>query len=414
MSLPSHMQSINPTLSGQKAEGQFRCFWWLPKELRLKIWRQAMEQHRFLKVSVKDRVRCDHGVSEKTSTEAPYCVHVDGHQVLSKYLRVNQESREETLKFYRVHLPCRLYTRLTDGDRSTTPGILYINPEVDYLYISFEWSVKDTLFSFFNRIKNVHDSQHVGILNLAIDVNTLNGNDLCLLQPSDINPEDLNAAREILMHIREVFFVSTPRVGRQVMGILSGLPTGDTFWNRSLPIMARPSSFQRLKRDPRNITEDLERVHVGLSDPRTMSSQWLEFIEKWTGSPHASQTQYHFLLAFDPIIGSGEGILDSACAEGFLHREEDNWTNEEGGRSSTWFSGRDDLKWPIGATREDYDAQDKASFVKPAFGFWLFPMQAMGPLQEDGVPEGEGFRHRGKAILDLKEHFPELALLNVC
>ena len=413
MSLPSHLQMINAPTTGQENCELFPSFRLLPKELRLKIWRHAMQRQRFLKVCVKDRVRCGHDLPEPTSFQEPYCAHIDGHQVLPKYLRVNHESREETLRFYRVHLPCMLYTGQTSGKRNATPGMMYINPEDDYLYLSFEWSVKNTLFPFCCRIKNTHDPRHVGILNMAIDSNTLNSNDLCLLQPSDVNLEDLEKTREILWHLEEVFFVATPRAGRQVMGSMSGLPTGDTFWNRSMPIMARNSSFQRLEQDPRGIAEDLKKVHVGMSDPRTMYSQWLEFLKKWYGPSQASQTRYQFLLSFDPIIGEGEGILDRVTAEGFLHREEDRWTNEKGSESSTWFTGRDDIKWPIGATQGEYDAQDKASFVKPAFGFWLFPMEAMGPLQEEGVPENEGFRQRGKAILDLTKHWPELALLHV-
>ena len=304
---------INATVSAQNNGKDFRVFSLLPKELRMKIWRHAMQQQRFLKVRIKDREHCDPDLADVTSTGERYYAYVDGHQVLSKYLRVNRESREETLRFYRVHLPCRLYTRHTKtGNDIASPGKIYINPEYDYLFISPEWSVKNSLFDFLYHLKNTYDPLGVGLLNIAVDTNSLNANDLYLMQPSDIDTGAFKATQSILTHLREVWFVSTPRAGRQVMGYMSGLPTGDTFWNRSLPIMARPSSFERLERDPRDIADDLKRVHVGLSDPRQMYMRWLDFLDKWGGS--APQINYRFLLAFEPIIGAGEGVLDRRSA----------------------------------------------------------------------------------------------------
>lgn len=86
--------------------------------------------------------------------------------LLSKLLRVNRESREEALMFFRVHIPCR-FSATRKG--RTAHGTLHINPEWDFLHISAEWPAKNTLISTLYHLKTMHDPRHVGLLNLAVD-----------------------------------------------------------------------------------------------------------------------------------------------------------------------------------------------------------------------------------------------------
>lgn len=54
----------------------------------------------------------------------------------------------------------------------------------------------------------MHDPRHVGLLNLAVDGNGLNGNGLYQLLFSDLDSEVRSAFLETLAQLHEVWFVS--------------------------------------------------------------------------------------------------------------------------------------------------------------------------------------------------------------
>ena len=156
---------------------------------------------------------------------------VDGSQLLSECLRVDHESREEALKLYRVHLPCRFTSGISE-EGPTSHGTLHVKPKWDILYITAEWPAKDTLIAFIHRLKTIHDPRHVGLLNLAISVNGLTGNDIIGVNPSEVESDTRSAFVETLTQLREVWFVSTPAVTRQIVGPLSGFGTAGAMFNR--------------------------------------------------------------------------------------------------------------------------------------------------------------------------------------
>src|SRR5947207_4121001 len=146
-----HLQIFICDRASHEEESNFLLFPLLPKELRLKIWRHTLQRQRIIQLRLQARV-------QQTATQAAeitgsaiknkhYCAVVDGCQVLSKLLRVTSESREEALKFYRVHLPCR-FTGGPTGEGTTCPGTLHFNPEYDFLRIIPGYPVKDTLVDF--------------------------------------------------------------------------------------------------------------------------------------------------------------------------------------------------------------------------------------------------------------------------
>jgi len=213
-------------------------------------------------------------------------------------MRVNSESREAALEFYRVHLPCWL-TAGAIGEGTTRPGTLHFNPEYDFLHISPRSPVKDTLVDFLYHLRTTHDPHRVSLLNLAVETNDLNANDLYKLESSDLDPVVRTALVETLTQLHEVFFVATPRAGRQILGFQSGIPTSETILNRSFPIKAMAPTFERLHRDPRPIAQDLRQVFVGTGDPRHMLQLWRQLLKKWGVSP--PRIEYRFYLAITPI-----------------------------------------------------------------------------------------------------------------
>ncbi|KAL8740591.1 MAG: hypothetical protein Q9190_006731 [Brigantiaea leucoxantha] len=391
----SHLQVFVPNSITHNEALKFPLFPLLPKELRLKIWRHALQRHRIIKLRLEAQREEAAQEAEITSADESdlCCAVVDGCQVLSKYLRVSAESREEALKFYRVHLPCKLIGRTTTKGL-TSHGILYFNPEYDFLRISPRTPLKDTLFGFLYHLKTTYDPLNIGLLNLALDFKDLNVINLDRLQPSDLDVKVRIAFVETLTQLQEVFFVSAVRAGRQIFGLMSGFLTSETIFNRSFPIMATAPTFERLDRDPRPISHDLRKVFTGTSDLRLMLLHWQRLLKKWCIC--APRIEYRYLLTFDPTR-EGDEISDRTSAKKWLQKEDDEWRNPKSHWDQSFLIQREDLR--------------KAA--RPAFGFWLFPVEALGPFHGEGVAENEGFRPEGKRILDMREHWPELAFLSL-
>lgn len=245
---------------------------------------------------------------------------------------------------------------------------------------------KDTLVSFPYHLKTIHDPRHAGLLNLA--VNGLNGNGFYELLLSDLDSEVRSAFVETLTQLCEVWFVSTPRAG---------------MFNRSLPIMTVVPMFERLHRDPRAIAQDLKAL-TGLAGLRDVIQLWLQLQKKWRIVPLG--IDYRFLLAFDPTI-AGDPISDRTSAKTWLQKEDDRWNGRA--PDDGFLMGRE-VKWPVGAENEKPINEDLEKAVRPAFGFWLFPVEALGPTDQEWLCKDQMYRPRGKAFLDMTEYWPELAL----
>lgn len=408
MNSPPHLQPINSRQFTHHDEAStFPLFTILPKELRTKIWRYAMRRQRIIRLHINNQ----RGKTASEAGENPdsvgngelYFTVVDGSQLLSKFLRVDKESREEALKLNRVHLPCR-FTSGATKEGPASHETLHFNPESDILYISAEWPAKDTLIAFIHRLKTIHDPRHVGLLNLAIDANGLSGNDIIGVQPSEVKSETRSAFVETLTQLREVWLVSTPLVGRQIVGPLSGFGTAGAIFNRAFPIVSTLATFERLPRDPRSISKDLENTS-GLGSSRDALQYWLRLLKKWQISPQ--KVRYRFFLAFDPRTAGGN-ISDRVSAKAWLQKHEDQWNGQGPGDG---FLPKDvKAKWPVGAQDEKYRNEDLENAVRPAFGFWLFPLEALGRIGKDGLLIDEETRPRGEMFRDMTEHWPELGL----
>lgn len=409
MTSQPHLQPINSCQFTHQYASTFPLFTILPKELRTKIWRYAIRRQRIIHLHINNQ----RGKTASEAGENPdsvgngelYFTVVDGSQLLSKFLRVNEESREEALKFHRVHLPCR-FTSGTTREGPASHGTLHFNPESDVLYISAEWPAKDTLIAFIHRLKTIHDPRHVGLLNLAIDGNGLTGNDINGVQPSEVDSETRSAFVETITQLREVWFVSTPLVGRQIVGPLSGFGTARAIFNRAFPIVSTLATFERLPRDPRSIAGNLEHT-PGLGSSRDQMQCWLRLLKKWQISPE--KVRYRFFLSFDSRITVGGGnISDQVSAKAWLQKQEDQWNGQ--GPDDGFLPKDVEAKWPVGAQDERYINEDLENAVRPAFGFWLFPLEALGRIGTDGLLVDEEPRPGNQMFRDMTEHWPELGL----
>ena len=407
MASPPHLQPLN---SSQLKGLSFPLFTALPKELRTKIWRYALRRQRIIELHINNQ----RGKTAYEAGENPdsvkngelYFTVVVGSRLLSKFLHVDKESREEVLKFHRLHLPCR-FSNGTGKKGSASHGTLYLNPEWDIFYINAEWPAKDSLIAFIYRLKTIYDPRHIGLLNLAIDRNGLTGNDIGGVQPLEVKSEIRSAFIEALTHLREVWIVSTPVVGRQIVGPLSGFGTSGTIFNRAFPILSTFSTFELLPRDPRSISRDLKNTY-GLDSSRNVLQYWLRLLKKWHISPR--KLRYRSFLAFDPRM-AGNYISDQVSAKAWLQKQEDQWNGH--GPSDGFLRKDVKAKWPVGAHDEKYRNEDLENAVRPAFGFWLFPLEALGRIGEDGLLIDEETQPREEMFKDMREHWPELGLLSL-
>lgn len=174
-------------------------------------------------------------------------------------------------------------------------------------------------------------------------------------------------------------------------------------------------TFERLHRDPRLSAQDLKQVYVGSSTPRDAMHDWRKLLKKWNIAP-PPQTRYQFFLNFDPT-GRGDEIFNRGSAKKWLQEEDDVWNILGGVRStrshryavSHYELYKREIS-PVGAMSEKYRHEDLEKAVKPAFGFWLFPLDAHSPILGEETSEDEGYRHRLGQLLDLTSYWPELAL----
>ncbi|KAF2268080.1 hypothetical protein CC78DRAFT_576629 [Lojkania enalia] len=385
-----HTLIFNDNHNARNQDQSFPHFSLLPKELRLKIWQHALERDRIIKVrigahpSVLELRLAEHSgraprpdiqILGSYGDSERHRVIVTAGQTMPTLLHVTRESRGESLRFYRVHIPCAFAD--PNGNEKGS-GTLYFNPEHDFMLINPQWPVKDSLIDFLYHLKTKLDPRGVGLRRLAIDSNSLLGNDLSMLQPSDLPDEVRAAVTLVLEDLDEVFFVSTVRVGRQLLGWKSGIGSSAYLYNRSFPVQAIATTFDR-RRDPRSIAPDLKRVYVGMGREGDMVILWHQLLAKFGIGTDNKHTEYRFLLTFDPTI-DGDPIVDQKSAETWLMKESERWQNEAGELSIN-----DDLR------------QD----AKTTLGFWLFPIEVLekAPSYEDGPVK----------MLDLSEYWPELA-----
>ncbi|KAI0426699.1 hypothetical protein F5Y09DRAFT_333918 [Xylaria sp. FL1042] len=382
----SHLQIFTSHDVAPTYIDEFPLFAALPTELRIEIWQLALKHQRIIKIRLRNRSITDDLLARQgaarpsTRVHERYGVFVNGYQTISKLFRVNKESRDVSRAFFRVHLPCWMVRDSTRTD-AMKPGILYFNPEHDFLHIGIDTG---RVVEFLHDLKNVHDPRNVGLLNLATGINDLTARGgLCTIKPSTLNHRLKTSLTETLLQLRQVFFVQVQFTGRQLFGLGSLGPTDENVINRSFPIETVIPSFSRLSPDPRPIEKYLGKVFVNV-DPRRMFIAWRQLLGSFLGVDDVSQTEHRVLLTH----GSYREIYNYESAKERLQHEQNTLISETGGSS------------------EDVRGENPEEPVRAAFGFWLFPTTAFGPLPgPDDV-----FRSEPPRFIDFKGYWPDLAL----
>ncbi|KAK3362499.1 hypothetical protein B0T25DRAFT_7734 [Lasiosphaeria hispida] len=418
MATPQRLQTIN--LKSCAARGDhvsFGQFPLLPTELRLRIWKFSIIKHRLVEIEV-EAPESDLGSGHATpapplysSTNAlnkvisgrNYTATVqNGLHLHTKLLRVNRESREVALKFYRLHIPCRMRTSRSSSLRIGPKGqqaTLYLNPEFDFVHLRHRGPVEHTTLDFMHDLK-AYDPRGVGLVNLALDMNGMPFLHESLVGSySRLRAELAAPCRaslvDTLSQLRNIIWMADSHFGRAIMGPLQDFRDAGVRFNHSMPVRSSTSSFDLLTRDPRpaaQVEPDLRYVLTACRDPRQMHVQWTELLEKWSVLPR-HQINERVLFAYE-LPDYEAPIYDVDTADKFLAEEERSWIQGQT-RRQFWVK-----KWAGRLPVESPEELEKAS--RPAIGFWLFPIKALGSL--------EGDIYSSKKMFDMTGHWPELAL----
>lgn len=382
MASSRHLQIINPSYSNGDFVDTFRYFPRLTIELRLRIWQLAIKQHRLLEIEVE-------ATSKDNLNGQKYNATVKAFQLHSKLLFVNRESREVALKFYRVHILCYLQ-RVENGITRTRRSFLYFNPEWDFVHLNLSHGLEsgNAVASFFHDLK-VTDPRGIGLLNLALSHNNM----LHLQSYVDMTEARLNASLvATLSQLRNLIWVAQSHAPRGIFGLLHGFQGIGVQFSHSMPIKSNKPSFNLLSRDPRPVGPELKSVLTGASDPRRMRVMWREVLKK-CGISQTQPTKERVLFAFEPTQWDLP-ISNITEANQFVKEEEEKWLSYQEQKKN--LIKKFARKAPIESPEE------LANAVRPAIGFWLFPAEALGSIDEE-------FKSM-KSSFDMTGYWPELAL----
>ena len=340
----------------------FQLFSILPPEIRRLVFELSLKKQRVLEIRLLGFQDYEF---ERDDPDKLYEVEVKVRKGYSKLLRVNRESRQIALDFYRVHLSGCFSYNGPAFNRVT----LRINPEYDLIVIDEPGSV-DPLVSFLSDIKRF-DPKNVGVTKLGW---TKNGMDLLVRDMVLGNQDQHDIFAASMSHVREVIFRDVVydykaywdnfHFGRwNITG-----PAAVEF-NHSLPIMGGSVSFERLPADPRHIADDLRHVYPGSADPLAIPAKWFGML-RHIGVKLTNPVQYRFMLSFAPHIDERPSNRESA----------EQWLHNNYAAFRRTIERRQFL--PLQKMQGDIEVAEQRK-VNPVVGFWLFPLGALGELPDD-------------------------------
>lgn len=269
----------------------------------------------------------------------------------TKLLRVSSESRRAALRFYRVQVPCYCKRKGRTVERT-----LYFHPELDTLHITGL-----DLFPSFSHMLWKLDARRVGLVNIVLSEGYLRRSFGKLQNPRSW--EDKHLVRRTLKRLRSVIFGYDGHVGRSTPN--NPLHPGtdlkpENQIHRSRPLLASVSTFQRLPQDPRPVGKELKNVCMGIGDPRDQPHRWFELLKKWRIRYKDRSVNYRFMIT------SRKGRVRNR-REAFLslQKEKTKWQ-----------------RWQQKCVERGVPCGDDEQALPSAFGFWLVPIDAFGPLSE--------------------------------
>ncbi|KLO94930.1 uncharacterized protein LW93_3623 [Fusarium fujikuroi] len=397
------VQILNPAMLSTSSFPQFNKF---RPEVRDKIWIQSLNHERILKIySEENRVE----VRERIA--------------MSKLFVTNRESRAAAKKFYRVHIPCT-YVHMT----STYDGILYVNPELDIIHVS-QWSYFPELAHHIWRL----DPLHVGIVNLALQ--TYGSCCRYYIFSSSFETDcDLENVKAAVQRLKRFIFVCHGVYDSETCQYRENRRRPDRAIASSpfVPVKPHVPVFQIMKQDPRAVGDFLDGVDLDeLLRLPAVVNDWFKHLEEW-GINNDPAVLYQIMMSYPD------------CDPEIIVRENACWAHDVSDQPSGLSTPNNTLTKSVQAVYHRKDAiafaenemeerkrildeilEDESELddediediekifrqdVAPAFGFWLFPLEALHgsmltPNSEMRI--GDFYTELQKQF---KKHTPQLCL----
>ncbi|KAK2032922.1 hypothetical protein LX32DRAFT_670793 [Colletotrichum zoysiae] len=421
-----HLELFNPV--HQKTGHQnFTLFPQLPAEIRILIWKHALQRHRMIHIVLEKRVERRAGNETKTAERYTllnglgrsvsgnhYKVVTPTRHVLlpGNVMMVNKEAQAVVLAFYPVPIPCYLKSNVDMEGKSST---LRLNLDWDYLRISAD-NALPLFFDFVHDLR-ANDPGGRGLRHLVVEDSHFRIAEMPSLSPTYLDARALAAFRDTLAALKTIWFKSTPPGGRG-LDVLTWLRAN--VFNYGFPVFPAFTFFETPLPDPRDISRDLRNVGGSVPDWREMPLGWRMLLRRLGISPEdvegAPGTDVRVMVAADQE-GDIRTREDAARA---LHEEDFDWLQLQ-----WWFRGWDSPRPGGGGDRpagcfttasglrpslpELDGPKVLAAAPRPALGFWLFPVDAFGQIPEEDPDSWI----RSKGIFDLSSYWPDLALVDV-
>ena len=170
--------------------------------------------------------------------------------------------------------------------------------------------------------------------------------------------------------------------------------------NRSYPVHAATETFDLIA-DSRSIDADLQMVSVGW-DPRSMACLWQQMERNFDIVRGPGTTPDYVCHISSPLYNKAEQLIirSSTEAKTGLQLDYQDWR-------SSWEKGG----WCERVGYADPDTPEAlANAPLPAFGFWVFPLDAFGKVPEEDF---EDIRWDNQMVLNLQQHRPQLGLYSL-
>jgi hypothetical protein len=365
-----HLQVLNP------AELiSFPLFPKLPPEVRCLIWQQAMSYERNINIELFKSYDLE-GLTwnpQRTSTEnaipsdpAPdtYTATVSYGTVMSALFHTTSESRQEAKRFYRVRLHSVSFIR----GGTTLKGTLYLCPELDTINLNFMMGSLRGFDEFASDVWN-NDPNKIGLVNIGISAD-INMDDARLM--AHRRPRQHQVLKECIERLERITFVRV--VPWYPSGIGCSIPgMTDREWNRSVPVTGKSGGVDYLETDPRPIQNDLRRVYLGSTDPRIAVRAWSFLLGRLGINSENLNKDCSFRLCYEKARAI-HCILSLRMSQrlGSQISQTDRRIAQE------WMQGG--LAYSRTRRREREIPEELSKEPQMAIGFWLFPLESIGPL----------------------------------
>ncbi|KAI8659170.1 2EXR domain-containing protein [Fusarium sp. Ph1] len=356
-----YLELLNPK---SKIEDKFHLFPNLPTEIRCQIWEQALCHERLIFIELHANL------DPWTNTLIPddYVITLPQRSTISKLFSVNAESRVCASRFYRVQLPCSYRC----GDHVEENGILYFNAELDTLAISG--------FGYFVKFANdlwMHDPKRVGLVNVAIEASSTHHRFVHLYN----DPKNHTLLRETLYRIKRVIFMSIreQKENSVCLRFVDCAPdsVSELKPHFSRPILGATPIFHR-QPETRPVQDEIKELFIGRQDPRVYVHGWASLV---AALGVQSDIEYKFMVAWGH---RREQISNRGDAEGYVQEMNEHWKEHlqvpRGQlRQPKWLSSAVDRDFKyINPVHKGCNNVDQVP--QPVVGFWLFPIECLGPL----------------------------------